>query len=136
MIFNRTNLQVLDKIGMLRLAFHEISTPLNKEYFSKDINDYLYSKNVVLSGQFFHLNENSFLDNLEEREANVEPEITPETEVLICGRYPDWMLVEEARLYGIKIVFADKAGELFSRMATKLCKSTRPVLSYQESQGV
>ena len=135
MIFNRKNLQILDKIGMLRLAFQEASIPLNKEYFSNDINDYLHSKNVVLSGQFFPMNENSFIDNLEKQEANLEPEITPDTEILICGRYPDWMLVEEARLYGIKIVFADKAGELFSRMATKLYKN-RAELTYEDSPGV
>ncbi|CAN5198617.1 hypothetical protein BH23BAC2_BH23BAC2_22500 [soil metagenome] len=59
----------------------------------------------------------------------MQPEITPETEILICGMYPDWMLVEEAKLYGIKIMFADKAGELFSRIARNF---TNPRLFYIE----
>lgn len=123
MIFNKTNLQILDKIGMLKLAFHEASTPLIKEGFLDDTNNYLHFKNVVLSGQFFPVDENYIIDNIEEQTANLRQGITPETEILVCGRYPDWMLIEEARLYGIKIVFADKAGELFSRIATKLCKT-------------
>lgn len=135
MIYNSTTLKILDKIGMLRLAFQEASIPFNIKGFPEDINKYLHFKNVVLSGQFFPLDENSFIDNLEEQAANVRQEITPETEILVCGRYPDWMLVEEARLYGIKIVFADKSGELFSRIATRLCK-TRTMNIYEDPVGV
>ena len=115
MKFTGTNLQILDKIGMQRLSFQEVQTPF--------LPDLLRAKNVILSGDFLHLNGNSFSENLREREANVHLEITPETEVLICGKYPDWILVEEARLYGIKIIFVDKAGEFFSRIAAKLVKS-------------
>ena len=135
MKFNRINLQVLDKIGMLKLSLKRAEIPLFLENPSKDIYDFIHSKNVILSGEFFPLSENSFKEKLIEREANVQQEITPETEILICGRYPDWMLVEEARLYGIRIIFADKAGESFSKIATKLCKS-RPVLSYEQLLGV
>ena len=114
MKFTGTNLQILDKIGMQRLSFQEAQSPF--------FLNLLRAKNVILSGDFFHLNENSFSENLLEREANVQLEITPETEVLICGKYPDWILVEEARLYGIKIIFVDKAGEFFSKIAAKLVK--------------
>lgn len=123
MKFPGMNLQILDKIGMDRLSSDEVSKPLPQDCLSSGNNNWLQAKNVILSGDFFHLKGNSFSENLREREANVQLEITPETEVLICGKYPDWILVEDARLYGIKIIFVDKAGEYFSRIAAKLIKS-------------
>lgn len=127
MKFTGVNLQILDKIGIQRLSFPEVTTPVNP--------DLLQSKNVILSGEFYHLEDNSIINNFHKRETNIQPDITPDTEILICGQFPDWMLVEEARLYGIRIIFADKAGELFSRMATKLCKSRKQVLSIEEIMG-
>ena len=123
------NLQILDKIGMDRLSSDEVSKPLPHDCLSNGNNNWLQAKNVILSGDFFHLNGNSFSENSLKREANVQLEITPETEVLICGKYPDWILVEDARLYGIKIIFVDKAGKYFSRIAAKLikCKTGSPI---------
>ena len=123
MKFTGMNLQILDKIGMDRLSSDEVSKSLPHNCISNGNNICLQAKNVILSGDFFHLNGNSFSENLLKREANVQLEITPETEVLICGKYPDWILVEEARHYGIKIIFIDRAGEYFSRIAAKLIKS-------------
>lgn len=118
MKLNRINLQVLDKISIQKLFFQEAPAPLF--FSSKENKSLLQTKNVVLSGEFFPIN---YKDNLMKWEANVQPEITPETEYLLCGKYPDWVLVEEARHYGIKIIFADQAGELFSRIATELINS-------------
>lgn len=123
------NLQILDKNGMRKLSFQEVpATLLSFSNLQVDM-DFLQAKNVFLSGEFCPMDENTFIERLRERKANVQQEITPETEILICGQYPDWVLVEEARHYGIKIVFFDKAGEFFSRMAAKLInnKTSSPV---------
>ncbi len=129
MKFTRIALQTTDKTGIK-------STPLLTNSTTQMNNDFLHSKNIIITGQFFPTSESTFKENLLKSNLNVEPEITPETEILICGKYPDWTLVEEASFYGIKIIFIDKEGELFSRIATKLCKSSRPVLSYKEPLGV
>lgn len=92
---------------------------------------FLDSKNCIISGDFFPFSESLFKEKLLKRNINVQPQMTPDTEILICGRYPDWVLVEEARMYGVKIIFVDKAGELFSRMVTKMKKS-RTVLTCEE----
>ncbi len=137
MKFSRINLQVLNLIGMQKkFAFPEVSINLFEDGSSNDLNDCFHYKNVILSGEFFHLTENSFKAKFQEEKINLQPEITPETEILICGRYPDWILVEEARLYGITIIFADKAGEFFSRIATKLCRTNTSVLSSKEPIGL
>ncbi|WP_034921331.1 hypothetical protein [Gillisia sp. CAL575] len=132
MKLNRINLQILDKISIKKLFFQEAPAPLFLKGFSKENNSLLQTKNVVLSGEFFPIN---YKDNLNKWEANLQPEITPETEYLLCGKYPDWVLVEEARHYGIKVIFTDKAGELFSRIATKLINS-KTALTIEEPLGV
>lgn len=132
----RINLQILDKISMHRLSFQGAPTNLLPDGTSQLNVRLLQAKNVILSGEFHPMSEDTFRENLIKGKVNVQQEITPETEILICGKYPDWMLVEEARLYGIKIIFVDKAGEFFSRIATKLCESSRPVLCYKEPMGV
>lgn len=81
-------------------------------------DNFLDSKNVIISGEFFPASNIAFKESFLKYNANLQPQMTPETEILICGKHPDWVLVEEARLYGVKILFADKTGELFSRMAT------------------
>lgn len=129
MKFTWIALQTLDKIGIKQI-------PLLPARNTQIDNHFLHSKNIIISGEFFPTSESAFKENLLKSNVNVQPEITPETEILICGKYPDWILVEEASLYGIKIIFIDKAGELFSRIAIKLCKSSRPVLSYKEQLGV
>lgn len=130
MKFTRINLQILDKISMQRLSLQETPTALLPDGTSQLNVNFLQAKNVILSGEFHPMSEDTFRENLIKNKVNVQEEITPETEILICGKYPDWMLVEEARLYGIKTIFVDKAGEFFSRIATKLYKSSRPELSY------
>ncbi|CAM4121905.1 hypothetical protein GILI108418_06045 [Gillisia limnaea] len=108
---------------MKKLSFYEAPASLYPNRTSQVNIDFLQAKNIFLSGEFLPMGINSFKENLIKRQANVQPEITPETEILICGKYPDWILVEEATLYGIKIIFVDKAGELFNRIAAKLIKN-------------
>lgn len=136
MQFKRINLQILDKISMQRLSLQETQAALLPDGTLQLNVSFLQSKNVILSGEFYPMSEDIFKENLFKNKVNVQQEITPETDILICGKYPDWMLVEEARLYGIKTIFIDKAGEFFSRIATKLFKRNIPELSYKEPLGV
>lgn len=123
MKLTRSPLQILNKNLLQQLSFQEAPASLYSAGTSQVNFDFVRAKNVFLSGEFFPNGENSFKEDLFNRQANLQPEITPETEILICGKYPDWNLVEEARHYGIKIFFIDKAGEFFSRIASKLIKN-------------
>lgn len=135
MKFTGSHLQLLDREMMQKLSFQKAEEPLSPDFLSELSKDLSKAKNIVLSGEFCALSENSLKENLLKSKANVQPEITPETEILICGKYPDWMLVEDARHYGIKIMFVDKAGELFGKMATKLIqkKSNFPLEELMEA---
>ncbi len=123
MKLTRSPLQILNRKLMQQLSLQEAPASLYSGGISQLNLDFLRAKNVFLSGEFFQIGEKSFKENLHNRQANLQLEITPETEILICGKYPDWNLVEEARLYGIKIFFIDKAGEFFSRIASQLIKN-------------
>ncbi len=136
MKFNKINLQILDRIGIQKLAYQKASVPLFQSSFSNEKNNIFQSRNVILSGEFFPLSEIFLRENLLEQEANVQTEITPKTEILICGKFPDWTLVEEAKLYGIKIIFIDHEGESFSKIASRLYKSRKSLHSYEEPLGV
>lgn len=97
-------------------------------------NDILNDKNVIISGEFFPTSERLLEEMLLKNNIHLQPQMSPDTEILICGRYPDWMLVEEARIYGVRIIFMDKAGELFSKLASNLNKNK--TFSYEEPLGV
>lgn len=135
MQFNRVTLKIMEKIKGKNRYFQEAATPLFPAGITPGDDHFLHTKNVIISGDFFPSSEVAFKKNLLERKANLQPHMTTETEILICGKYPDWMLVEKARLYGVKIIFVDKAGELFGRMATNLNKTT-PVSLYEEPLGI
>lgn len=126
---------IIKKTGLSNSSFRKTAIP-GLQALTSQVDEYFFqNKKIAISGEFFPMSENFLKSNLVEREANVQPEMTPETEILICGKYPDWMLVEEARLYGVTIIFVDKAGELFSKMASGLLKNNS-VLSYEEPLGV
>lgn len=123
MKLNRSPLQILSKKMMQELSSQEAPTSMYSAGTSQVNSEFLRDKNVFLSGEFREMGENSFFENLLNSQANLQPEITPETEILICGKYPDWNLIEEARLFGIRIFFIDKAGEFFSKIASQLIKN-------------
>lgn len=135
MQFNRRTLKIMEKVKGKSRYFQEAATPLFPTGTPQENDHFLHNKNVIISGDFFPTSEVEFKKNLLDRKANLQPHMTPETEILICGKYPDWMLVEKAGLYGVKIIFVDKAGELFGRMATNLNKTT-PVSLYEEPLGI
>ena len=74
----------------------------------------LENKNVVTSGEFFPARAEAFIERLVQEKANVISQLTAETDILICGKYPDWMLIQEARLRAINVIFIDKASDLFT----------------------
>ena len=90
---------------------------------------FLENKNVIISGEFFPGSQDGLKENLLERKANVQSQMTSETELLICGKYPDWMLIEEAKMNGVKVIFIDKASDLFTRFATNVQNSHSAVLN-------
>ncbi len=135
MKINRIAAGIFNKVNLSSLTFLSTGTQLLPATpFPMDEN-LLQSRNIILSGEFFPTNEKVFKENLLKCNANVQLQMTPETEILICGKYPDWMLVEEARLYGVKIIFVDRAGELFSRITANLNKR-KAVLPYEEPLGI
>lgn len=75
----------------------------------------LSHKNIRTTGHFFPTSEEVFNNKLLQLNANVQPQMNEETDALICGKYPDWMLIEEAKTMGIPIIFVDNTAELFSR---------------------
>lgn len=129
-----STLAMLSRFNLRSFSRRETSAPSLTAKTTQLDDDLLHSKSVILSGEFFPTSESVLIERLLKRDVNVQPQMTPETDILICGKYPDWMLVEEARLYGVKIIFIDKAGELFSRLATNLNKSR--AFSYEEPLGV
>lgn len=125
--------KIKNKIRLSNLSYRKSKSLIPAKPTQVDEN-FLNGKNVIISGEFFPTSEKVFKESLLKRKANVQPQMTPQTEVLICGKYPDWVLVEEARIYGVKIIFVDKAGELFSRLATNLNKNR--AFFYEEPLGV
>lgn len=135
MKFTGRELQILDKKMMQKLSCQDAPETLFPN-LTTDLNiDFPQAKNVIFSGEFLIGSEIAFRENFIKGNANVQTEITPETELLICGKFPDWMLIEDARKNSINIVFTDKAGEFFSRMATKLIKN-KTDSPFEELMGV
>lgn len=123
MKFTGRELQILDKQMMQKLSCPDAPKPLFSNLITDLNNSFSNVKNIIFSGEFCAGSETAFRENSLKGIAGAQVEITPETEVLICGKYPDWMLVEQARQNGIQIVFTDKAGEFFSRIAIKLLEN-------------
>ena len=99
--------------------------------------DSLENKNVLTSGEFFPTRTEAFMERLVQEKANVRSEISAETDILICGKYPDWMLIQQARITGVKIIFIDKASDLFDEMVTDIRRHTsEPDYSSQVPLGV
>lgn len=74
----------------------------------------LRNKNAVISGEFFPMGEEVLRSKLVSAKVHVMPHISEETHILICGKFPDWDLINEARSRAIQIIFIDKASDLFS----------------------
>lgn len=123
MKFSGRELQILDKKMMQKLSCQEVPEPLFPYSIADLNNDFSKAKNIIFTGEFCTGAEVAFREEVLKGSANVQTSIIPETELVICGKFPDWILVEDARQNGIKIIFTDKAGESFSRMATKLIKN-------------
>lgn len=99
--------------------------------------DSLENKNVVTSGEFFPTSTEALKEKLVQEKANLRSEITAETDILICGKYPDWMLIQQARISGVKIIFIDKASDLFDEMVIDIRRHTsEPDYSSQVPLGV
>lgn len=135
MKINGIAFKIRDRVRFRSRSFLQAATPIPSAKTAKLDENYWSAKNVVLSGEFFPASDSFFKESLLKRNAHVQPQMTSETDILICGKYPDWMLVEEARHCGVTIIFIDKAGELFSRLASNLHKG-RAALSYEEPLGV
>lgn len=74
----------------------------------------LKHKNAVISGEFFPTGEEALKNKLMNGKTNVLPQMSADTDILICGKFPDWNLVQEAKFRAIKVVFIDKTSDLFT----------------------
>ncbi len=107
-------------IGILFLTTYvwKLTHPSRKKipnYENQNLNIFsLKHKNAVISGEFFPTDEETLKNKLINAKTNVMPQICAETDILICGKFPDWSLIEEARLKAINIIFIDKASDLFT----------------------
>lgn len=133
---------MIDKVALLScrinkngFSFRKRLSEAKKSEFSEMNLHCFENKIIVTSGEFFPTSEKALTERLVQERANVLSQITSATDILICGKYPDWMLIEEAKKNGVKIIFVDKVGELFSRFATNLNKN-RTILSNEEPLGV
>lgn len=77
----------------------------------------LKHRNAVISGDFFPTNEVTLINKLIHSQINIMSQISAETDILICGKFPDWSLVQEARLRAINVVFIDKTSDLFTTLS-------------------
>lgn len=78
----------------------------------------LKHKNAVISGEFFPMGEETLKNKLVSAKTNVMPQMSAETDILICGKFPDWSLIQEAKIRAIKVVFVDKASDLFAALTS------------------
>lgn len=133
---------IIDKVVLLSRGINENVFSFKKRLSETKKSDIVEvnlhsfeNKIIATSGEFFPTSDKALTERLVQERANVLPQITSATDILICGKYPDWMLIEEAKKNGVKIIFVDKVGELFSRFATNLNKN-RTILSNEEPLGV
>ena len=80
---------------------------------TKALDNSLENKNIILSGSFFPASEESLQEKLLMLKAQVVTELSSETDILLCGKFPNWSLIQEARSRAIKVIFIDKASDLF-----------------------
>lgn len=85
-----------------------------KDIMESSSHRQLYYRKVVLSGNFFPLDRENFISRLEQFRGEIQLELDSETEVLICGKYPDWDLIAAAKERLIQIIFLDKVSDLFA----------------------
>lgn len=78
----------------------------------------LKHKNAVISGEFFPTDEETLKNKLNCAKTNVMPQMSAETDILICGKFPDWSLIEEAKIRAVKVIFIDKPSDLFAASNT------------------
>ena len=74
----------------------------------------LRNRKIALTGDFFPLDKLTFEAKLNHLKGEVQLELTSETDVLICGKYPDRKLISEAEKNGTYTIFIDKVSDLFA----------------------
>lgn len=74
---------------------------------------FLKNKKVVITGDFFPASEDTFRKRLIAAKASVMTNLTTDTEILICGKFPDWTLIEDAQKKSLEIIYIDKVSDLF-----------------------
>ena len=125
----------MKKVSHVRLSFKKTIKANNPVPAKPLDDDFFQNKKVVIMGEFFPMNNTTLNENLLTRGASIQPKLTGETEILICGKYPDWMLVEQAKLNGVKVIFVDRAGELFSVILSRM-NEVGSFYDYEEPLGV
>ena len=125
----------MKKVSPVRLSFRK-TTKANNSVPAKPLDDnFFQNTKVVIMGEFFPMNNKTLNENLITRGASIQPKLTGETEILICGKFPDWMLIEQARLNGVKVIFVDRAGELFNVILSRMNEGGS-FYDYEEPLGV
>ena len=101
--------------------------PLNDDYFQNKI--------VAILGEFFSMNNTNLRENILNRGATIHPKVTVDTDIIVCEKFPDWILVEQARLKGVKVIFVDRTGDLFSVVLSRMNEG-KSFTNHKEPLGV
>ena len=103
-----------------KASCYRFRTPGSKNLKKTTASDISFeNKNIILSGSFFPASEESLKERLLMLKAQVVTQLSSETDILICGKFPDWSLIQEARSRAIKVIFIDKASDLFSNIISE-----------------
>ena len=127
-------LRNLKKVSVKLFCFRK-ATKNGREFTAKPLDNHFFrNKRIALIGEFFPMNNITLTKNLLSTGANIDSKITPDTEILICGKFPNWTMVEQAKAKGVQLIFVDKAGELFTVILSRMNEGKS--FNYEEPLGV
>ncbi|WP_092541064.1 BRCT domain-containing protein [Zunongwangia mangrovi] len=118
---------ILLLLGIIYLTWNYYFVSSKEEEIKQNIEveekstDSFEGKKVVFDGKLDELREESIKCDLLSKNAIVEEKMAMDTNFLITGKNPDWLVVEEAKEHGITIV-----DEMDWQKAIKLNKSKFP----------
>ncbi|MDN3593939.1 BRCT domain-containing protein [Zunongwangia endophytica] len=93
-------------VGIIFISWNYFNTPEDTdEHQAKPSKlDDFEGKKVVFDGHLDINRESSIKNELKTRNALVEERMTEDTHLLVTGKNPDWLVVDEAKSKGVTIV--------------------------------
>ena len=90
-----------------------------------EIENILEGKKVIFDGELDTYREESIKNELRNKHAIVEDKMAEDTDFLITGKNPDWLVVEEAKDLGVTIVNEMDWQHTINQAETKLSTKTK-----------